>query len=106
MECGFPVFQDSSVITFEKGHPIMGTPFTPGQLAKLQTVVNIAVATALPKVAEKYDPKVVLKALEGRGEVFAGHIETMLEQAINSMLVLAPRGSVIVTLAERHDPDA
>lgn len=89
----------------EKGHPIMGTPFAPGQLQKLQTVINIGIATALPKVAEKYDPKVVLKALEGRGEIFAGHIETALEQALNSMLVLAPKGSVAVTLAERHDPD-
>ena len=89
----------------EKGQPIMGTTFAQGQLAQLSSNINIAVATALPKVAEKYDPKVVLKALEGRGEVFAGYIETMLEQAINSMLVLAPRGSVTVTLTERHDPD-
>ena len=84
----------------------MGTPFTPGQLGKLQTVVNISVATVLPKVAEKYDPKVVLKALEGRGEIFAGHIKTMLEQAINSMLVLAPKGTSTITLLERPDPDA
>ena len=83
----------------------MGTTFTPGQLSQLGSSINIAVATALPKVAEKYDPKVVLRALEGHGEIFAGHIETMLEQAINSMLVLAPLGTTTLTLAERHDPD-
>ena len=84
----------------------MGTTFTPGQLSQLGSSINIAVATALPKVAEKYDPKVVLRALEGHGEIFAGHIETMLEQAINSMLVLAPRGTTTITVMERHDPDA
>jgi len=83
----------------------MGTPFTPGQLGKLQTVVNIAVATALPKVAEKYDPKVLLKALDGRGKIFAGHLEVALEQVLDNMLILAPRGARTVTLAERHDPD-
>ena len=83
----------------------MGTPFTPGQLGKLQTVVNIAVATALPKVAAKYDPKVVLKALDGRGEIFAGHLEVALGQALNSMLVLTPKGVTTITLNEKHDPD-
>ena len=45
----------------------MGTPFTPGQLGKLQSMVNIGIATALPKLAEKYDPKAMLKTLDGRG---------------------------------------
>lgn len=90
----------------EKGQPIMGTTFTPGQLAQLSHEIGIGVATALPRVAEKYDPKVVLKALEGHGEIFAGHIETALEQALNSMLILAPKGVAMVTLNEPHDPDA
>lgn len=83
----------------------MGTPFTLGQLSKLQTVVNIGVATALPNVVAKLDPKSVLKALDGKGEIFASRLETALEQAINSMLVLAPKGVTTITLAERHDPD-
>lgn len=84
----------------------MGTTFTPGQLAQFSNNISIGIATALPKLVEKYDPKVVLKALEGRGEVFAGHLETALEQAINSMLVLAPKGTTTIMLEKRHDPDA
>lgn len=83
----------------------MGTPFTPGQFGKLQSVVGIGVATALPKLAEKYDPKVVLKALDGKGEIFAGRLQLALEQVLNSMLVLVPRGMRTITLTERHDPD-
>ncbi|MDO8589902.1 MAG: hypothetical protein Q7R69_01345 [bacterium] len=73
-------------------------------MSKLQSIINIGVATALPRLAEKYDPKVVLKALQGRGQIFAGHLGTALEQAINMMLVLEPRGSTTVTLTEEHDP--
>ena len=84
----------------------MGTPFTPGQMSKLQSVVNIGVATALPRLAEKYgDPKAVLRVLDGRGAIFAERLEMALEQAINSMLDLAPRGTETVILTERHDPD-
>ncbi len=83
----------------------MGTTFAPGQVSKLQNDVNIAVATALPKVVDKLDPKVVLRALEGRGEIFAGHIETALEQAIGRMLVLMQKGATI-TFDSRHDPDS
>ncbi len=82
-----------------------GTPFSTGQLGKLQTIVNIAVTTALPKVAAKLgDPKAVLKALDGKGEVLAGHFEDALEQAIKRMLVLVPRASVSLTLSAPHDP--
>jgi len=88
----------------------MGTTFAPGQMAQLQTDVNIAVATALPKVAAKFEPKTVLKALGGRGEIFAGHIEAALEQTLSAMIksafALAPLGDVVVTLTQRHDPDA
>ena len=88
----------------------MGTTFAPGQMTQLQTNVNIAIATALPSVAKKFEPKTVLKALEGRGEIFAGHIEAALEQALNTMVksafALAPLGDVVVKIAEpRHDPD-
>ncbi len=83
----------------------MGTPFNTGQLGKLQNIVNIGVATALPKVAEKLgDPKRVLKALDGRGAIFAGRLELALETAITSMLVIIPRGSTTITLTERHYP--
>ncbi len=84
----------------------MGTTFAPGQLSQLGSIINIGVATALPKLAEKYgDPKAVLRALDGRGQIFASHIETALEQAINSMLDLAPIGTTTIALGERHDPD-
>lgn len=84
----------------------MGTPFSTGQLGKLQSVVSIAVSTALPRVAAKFDdPKAVLKALEGKGEIFAGHLESALAEALGQMLVLVPRPTVTVTLTERHDPD-
>lgn len=85
----------------------MGTTFAPGQLSQLGSIINIGVATALPRVAEKYgDPKAVLRALDGRGAVFATKMEAAIEQAINSMLVLAPRGNAGGTTTERHDPDA
>ncbi|MEK9185680.1 MAG: hypothetical protein AAB863_02790 [Patescibacteria group bacterium] len=84
----------------------MGTTFNQGQLAQLSSIINIGIATALPKVAKNLDAKTTLRALEGRGQEFAGHLELALEQALNNMLVLAPRGFVVVTLAERHDPDA
>jgi|GEM_PF-3561016 len=84
-----------------------GTPFTTGQLGKLQSIVSIGVTTALPKVAERFgDPKVVLKALEGRGEIFAGHLEGALEQAINRILILIPRDPVSLTVDKHHEPDA
>ena len=84
----------------------MGTPFTSGQLSKLQNVTNIGVTTALPNVATKFDPKTILKSLDGKGEIFAGYLETALEQALNKMLVLAPRGTTTITLTERHNPDS
>lgn len=84
-----------------------GTPFNTGQLGKLQNEVNIAVATALPKVAEKFpDPKKVLKALENKGEILAQRLEVALAQAIGSMMLLIPRDTVSLGIAERHDPDA
>ena len=84
-----------------------GTPFTPGQLGKLQSVVSVAVATALPKAAARFnDPKAVLKALDGKGKIFAGHLESALEEAIGRMMVLVSRPLVTVSLTERHDPDA
>ena len=70
----------------------MGTPFTTGQLGKLQGDVNIAVTTALPNVAAKFpDPKAVLKAIEGRREILARRLEPLLEQALNGMLGLIIR---------------
>lgn len=108
-ECGLPHFRTALFeleSESEKGHPLMGTPFTPGQLNRLQSIINIGVTTILHQVAKKYDPKIVLKALDGRGKIFAGHLEAALDQAINSMLMLTSRGTVTVTLPERHDPDA
>jgi len=82
-----------------------GTPFSRGQLNKLQTMLSNSMVTALPNVAEKFrDPKVVLKALDGKGEILAGHLESALEQAIGKMLMLIPRNRLSLTLAERHDP--
>src|SRR3989338_1331668 len=82
------------------------TPFTTGQLGKLQSLVNIGVATVLSKVAEQFsDPKRVLKAFEGRGEMFARHMEPALEQAIRSMLVLVPHKPIELTISARRDPN-
>ena len=65
----------------------MGTTFAQGQLAQLGSIVNIGTATALPKVAAKYDPKRLLKALDGKGEIFASRLEAALEQAFNAGLI-------------------
>ncbi len=68
---------------------------------------NIGVATALPKITEKFrDPKRILKAFVGRGEVFAGYLETALEAAIKRMLMLIRCKPVTVTLGKPHDPVA
>lgn len=83
------------------------TAFSPGQMGELQSIVSVSVSTALPKVAAKLgDPKAVLKALKNKGEVLAGHLEGVIEQAIGRMLVLIPREPVSLTLVERHNPDA
>lgn len=83
----------------------MGTPFTPGQLNKLQTSINIAVTTALPNVVQDLDPKITLRALDNRVAIFAGHMEVALKEALNKMFMLGNSGSVAVKVAERHDPD-
>lgn len=84
----------------------MGTPFSTGQLGKLQAIVSIAVSTALPRVAVKFsDPKSVLRALSGKGEILAQRLEAALEQAINGMLALIRRGQMTLTISERRDPD-
>jgi hypothetical protein len=84
-----------------------GTPFSGGQLTKLRSHIDIGVATALPKITEKFpDPKRVLKAFDGRGEVFAGHLETVLEAAIKAMFVLIAHEPVTITLEKPSDPTA
>lgn len=82
-----------------------GTPFTAGQLGKLQSILTIGVSTALPKVATKLgDPKAVLKALDRKGEILAGHLEVALESAIRCMLVLVPLKEVSLTLSACREP--
>jgi hypothetical protein len=84
-----------------------GTPFTIGQLGKLQNIINIGVTTALPSVAAKFgDLKTVLKALDGKGEILADRLESALVNAIGSMLFLVPRNPVSITVGTRHDPDS
>src|SRR3989344_7122529 len=82
------------------------TSFSQGQLTQLSNNISIAVATALPNVAKDLDPKITLRALDGRGEIFAGHMEEALKQALNRMFMLGNNGSVAVKLTERHDPDS
>jgi len=82
------------------------TSFSQGQLTQLSNNIGIAVATALPNVAKDLDPKITLRALDGRGEIFAGHMEEALKQALNRMFMLGNNGSVAVKLTERHDPDS
>ena len=83
-----------------------GTAFASGQLAELQAMFSPAAAVALPKAAATFgDPKAVLRALKDKSEVLASHLEAAIAQAIGRMMVLTPRGSVSVVLAEPHDPD-
>ena len=41
-----------------------------------------------------------------RSGIFASYLEVALGQALNNMLVLAPKGVMTITLDERHNPDA
>ena len=67
-----------------------GTPFNTGQHGKLQTILNIAVTTALPKIAaELSDPKAVLKALENKTEVLSGHLGDHAVEVITRMMACA-----------------
>lgn len=77
-----------------------GTPFTAEQVDKIHSLVTIAVATALPKVVAKYDdPSLVLKNLGARGNEFAQHIETAIEEAVNQTLVLIRHRQVSLLLS-------
>lgn len=81
------------------------TPFNQGQLAQLGNNLNIAVATALPKVAAKFEPKPLLKALDGRGQFLADRLAEALENILSGMFVLGTPGTVSVTLSKSHDPN-
>lgn len=86
----------------------MGTTYTQfnhGQWTQLGNDVNIAVVTALPKVAAKFDPKSLLKALEGKGQFVADKLGPALEQIFNSLFVLGTPGTVNITLTKPHDPN-
>ncbi len=81
-----------------------GTPFSTGQLGKLQTILNTATATALPEIAEQFgDPKVVLEALKNKTEVLAGHLKDLIVQAIKRMMVLVHRERASLTTSVRYD---
>ena len=81
-----------------------GTPFTPGQLGKLQTIVNTAATTALPQIAAQFrDPKAVLEALKNKTSVLAEHLEELVAQAIRRMMVLVRRGRASLTTSARYD---
>lgn len=82
-----------------------GTTFNAGQLAELSRHVNVAAATVLPRVAERLDPKSTLNALAGKTEVFAGHLEIALKEAIGRMLALIPHEPIELTISELRDPD-
>ncbi len=82
-----------------------GTPFTVGQLAKLQSDIAIAVSTALPKVVKKFDdPKEVMNALYNRGGLFARYVENALVHSLKKMLVLVPRERIALTYVVEYDP--
>ncbi len=81
------------------------TPFNQGQLAQLGNNLNIAVATVLPKVAAKFEPKLLLKALDGRGQFLADRLGEALENILSGMFVLGTPGIVSVTLSAPHDPN-
>lgn len=81
-----------------------GTTFNLGQLAKLQSEVSIAVATALPRVSYKFgSPKTVLRALNNRREIFSKCLEVALEDAIKRMLILVPYRRIDLVLSAQYD---
>lgn len=82
------------------------TPFNQGQLAQLGNNLNIAVATALPKVAAKFEPKPLLKALDGRGQFLADRLGEALENILSGMFVLGMPGTATIALSGYHDPDS
>lgn len=81
-----------------------GTTFNHGQLAQLANNVNIAVATALPKVAVNFEPKSLLKAMEGRGQFLADKLGPALEQILKGLFVLGTPGTATITLTKQHNP--
>jgi hypothetical protein len=84
-----------------------GTPFSAGQLGELEYTINIGITTILPKVADKFgNPEAVLRALEGKGQILAGHLELALEQAIRGMMVLVSRRTVSLQILVQNNPDA
>ncbi len=77
-----------------------GTAFTPGQMAEFQSTVSVSVATALPKVAAKFNnPKFVLKAIKDKNQVLADRVTDAIEQAVRSMFVLVRSKQLSVTIS-------
>ena len=71
----------------------------------MSNVVTVGVATALPRVAARFnDPKIVLKALKDKGEMLSWQLESALAQAVGRMLVLIPHDPMSITLSVRHEP--
>jgi len=78
--------------------------FTTEQLCKLLSIVSIETAAALPQVVARCDPKAVLETLKSKDKIFARRLEPALAQAIEGMLLLAPRTPFGFT-SKVHDPD-
>lgn len=84
-----------------------GTAFNPGQMTEFTNNVNVALATALPRVAAKFgDPKAVLAGIKDKTEVLAGRLETSIEEVVKSMMALIRRPQRSVTLSAKREPDA
>ena len=76
------------------------TEITSGQIGKFQELL----AARLRKSGLQSEP--VQKLLEENGDAVADEMVAAIRKRVEAAMVLAPRGSVTVTLAERHDPDA
>ncbi len=82
-----------------------GTPFKPGQLAKVQGTFTIAAAKALPTALESLDPKKVIAALDGRGAVLARRLESAFAGVIGQMLVLKRHPRRVILISNPRDPE-
>ena len=74
-----------------------GTPFTPGQFAKIASEVTIA----LPRALAEYDPKAVLLAAQGSGKL----LSHLLHDMFGKLLRREYLGEVFFLIDTDEDPE-
>lgn len=77
-----------------------GDPITVGQVGKLQELLG----AALRKSGLMSEPTQTV--IETQGESLVAELVSTIRKRVEAMMALAFRGSVTVTLAEAHNPDA